>query len=216
MAKDAAKPRKSKTQNFYDRIAEVHNITFKLNGYRQSVSKFLRSLDLNIDKSSKVLDAGSGTGLVTLGFYDAGYKPGMTVALDLSAGSLKLATGEFRKDKKTKAKKIKAVQGNVLKLPFEDETFDVVFSCGVLEYVPLDDGLQEMSRVLKSTGRLVFMPVKPGFVGSVLELLYNFKIHPLESVRASAKRYFNIIGNYKFPTNEPISWSKAIFVLEKK
>lgn len=216
MAKEKTRPRKTKTQSFYDRIAEVHNITLKLNGYRQSVSKFLRSLDLKVDKNSKVLDAGSGTGLVTLGFYDAGYKPGMTVALDLSAGSLKLATGEFRKDRKTKAKKIAAVQGNVLKLPFEDETFDVVFSCGVLEYVPLDDGLQEMSRVLKSTGRLVFIPVKPGFVGSVLEFLYNFKIHPLESVRASAKRYFNIIGNYKFPTAEPISWSKAIFVLEKK
>ena len=216
MAKEKTKPRKTKTQSFYDRIAEVHNITFKLNGYRQSVSKFLRQLDLNIDKDSRVLDAGSGTGLVTLGFYDAGYKPGMTVALDLSAGSLKLATGEFKKEKKTKAKKIAAVQGNVLKLPFDDETFDVVFSCGVLEYVPLDDGLQEMSRVLKSTGRLVFIPVKPGFVGSVLEFLYNFKIHPLESVRASARRYFNIIGNYKFPTAEPISWSKAIFVLEKK
>ena len=216
MAKEKTKPRKTKTQSFYDRIAEVHNITLKLNGYRASVAKFLRSLDLNVDKNSKVLDAGSGTGLVTLGFYDAGYKPGMTVALDLSAGSLKLATGEFRKEKKTKAKKITAVQGNVLKLPFEDETFDVVFSCGVLEYVPLDDGLQEMSRVLKPTGRLVFIPVKPGFVGAVLEFLYNFKIHPLESVRASAKRYFNIIGNYKFPTAEPISWSKAIFVLEKK
>lgn len=216
MAKNASKPRKTKTQSFYDRIAEVHNVTLKLNGYRASVAKFLRKLDLKIDSHSKVLDAGSGTGLVTLGFFDAGYKPGMTVALDLSAGSLKLATDEFQKEKKTKAKKITAVQGNVLKLPFDDETFDVVFSCGVLEYVPLDDGLQEMSRVLKPTGRLVFIPVKPGFVGAVLEFLYNFKIHPLERVRASAKRYFNIIGNYKFPTAEPISWSKAIFVLEKK
>jgi ubiquinone/menaquinone biosynthesis C-methylase UbiE len=55
--------------------------------------------------------------------------------------------------------------------------------------------LREMHRVLKSSGRLVFIPVKPGFVGSVLEFLYTFKIHPLESVRASARRYFNIVGN---------------------
>ena len=99
MAKEKAKPRKTKTQNFYDRIAEVHNITFKLNGYRQSVSKFLRKLDLNIDKDSKVLDAGSGTGLVTLGLYDAGYKPGMTVALDLSAGRVTQPLRKLKSDK---------------------------------------------------------------------------------------------------------------------
>jgi len=216
MARNGTKPLQSKTQSFYDRIAEIHNITLKLNGYRKSVSKFLRSLDLKVDENSKVLDAGTGTGLVTLGFYDAGFRPGQTVALDLSEGSLKLARDQFRKDRKTKGKTIVPVQGNVLSLPFEDETFDLVFSCGVLEYVPLDEGLREMHRVLKTSGRLVFIPVKPGFVGSVLEFLYNFKIHPLESVRLSAKRYFNIVGNYNFPTAEPISWSKAIFLLEKK
>lgn len=216
MARNAAKPKKTRTQSFYDRIAEIHNFTLKINGYRASVAKFLRSLDLKLDKESSVLDAGCGTGLVTLGFYDAGFKPGRTVALDLSGGSLKLAMEQFGKDKKTKTKNIVPVQGNVLHLPFEDESFDLVFSCGVLEYVPLDDGLREMSRVLKSHGRLVFIPVKPSLVGSMLEFLYNFKTHSLESVRTTARQYFNIVGNHKFPSAEPIAWSKAIFLLEKK
>ena len=210
------KPRIAKTQTFYDRIAEVHNLTLKLNGYRASVAKFLRSLDLKVDRETSVLDAGCGTGLVTLGFYDAGFKPGKTVALDLSLASLDLAIEQFGKERKTKKKNIIGVQGNVLQLPFEDESFDLVFSCGVLEYVPLDEGLREMSRVLKQHGRLVFIPVKPSLVGSMLEFLYNFKIHPLESVRASAKKYFRIVGNYSFPVAEPIAWSKAIFLLEKK
>lgn len=89
-------------------------------------------------------------------------------------------------------------------------------SCGVLEYVPLDDGLRETARVLKNGGNLVLLPVKPSLVGSVLELLYNFKIHPLEDVRKISQRYFNIVGNYEFPIAEPISWSKTIFLLEKK
>jgi ubiquinone/menaquinone biosynthesis C-methylase UbiE len=216
MARTGAKPHKTKTQSFYDRIAEVHNLTLKLSGYRASVAKFLRSLDLTVGRETSVLDAGCGTGLVTLGFYDAGFKPGRTVALDLSLGSLKLAMEQFGKEKKTRRKNIIAVQGNVLQLPFEDESFDLVFSCGVLEYVPLDDGLREMSRVLKTHGRLVFIPVKPSLVGSMLEFLYNFKIHPLESVRVSAKKYFKIVGNYNFPVAEPIAWSKAIFLLEKK
>jgi len=216
MARTGAKPRKTKTQSFYDKIAEVHNLTLKVNGYRASVSKFLRSLDLKVDRETSVLDAGCGTGLVTLGFYDAGFRPGKTVALDLSLASLNLAMEQFDKEKRTRKKKITGVQGNVLHLPFEDESFDLVFSCGVLEYVPIDEGLREMSRVLKPHGRLVFIPVKPSLVGSMLEFLYNFKIHPLESVRESAKNYFKIVGNYSFPVAEPIAWSKAIFLLEKK
>jgi ubiquinone/menaquinone biosynthesis C-methylase UbiE len=212
----AQRLKKTETQNFYDRIADVHNLALKINGYRQSVEKYLKSLDLKIDENSYVLDAGSGTGIVTLGFHSAGFRPRKTIALDLSFNSLKVAREEFEKDKETDAGNIAPVQGNVLSLPFADETFDLVLSCGVLEYVPLDEGLREMSRVLKTGARLVFIPVKPSFVGSVLELLYNFKIHPLKNVRKISQRYFKIIGRHQFPITEPISWSKMIFLLEKK
>ena len=205
-----------KTQNFYDRIADVHNLALKINGYRQSVEKYLKSLDLKIDENSLVLDAGSGTGIVTLGFHGAGFRPRKTIALDLSFNSLKVSREQFEKDKNTDAENISAVQGNVLNLPFADETFDLVLSCGVLEYVPLDEGLREMARVLKTGARLVFIPVKPSFVGSVLELLYKFKMHPVKNVRKISQQYFNIVGRHKFPITEPIGWSKTIFLLEKK
>jgi ubiquinone/menaquinone biosynthesis C-methylase UbiE len=205
-----------KTQNFYDRIADVHNLALKINGYRQSVEKYLKSLDLKIDENSFVLDAGSGTGIVTLGFHGAGFRPRKTIALDLSFNSLKVSREQFEKDKNTDAGNISAVQGNILNLPFGDETFDLVLSCGVLEYVPLDEGLREMARVLKTGARLVFIPIKPSFVSSVLEFLYNFKTHPIKNVRKISQQYFNIIGRHKFPITEPISWSKTIFLLEKK
>jgi demethylmenaquinone methyltransferase/2-methoxy-6-polyprenyl-1,4-benzoquinol methylase len=207
---------KSKTQNFYDRIADVHNLALKINGYRQSVEKYLKSLDLKIDENSYVLDAGSGTGIVTLGFQSTGFRPRKTVALDLSFNSLKVAREEFEKDQKTDHKNIETVQGNILSLPFPDETFDLILSCGVLEYVPLDAGLREMARVMKTGAKLVFIPVKPSLVGSVLEFLYKFKAHPLKSVRKISQQYFNIVGRHKFPITEPIGWSKTIFLLEKK
>ena len=213
MGKKAAK-QKTKTQSFYDRIADVHNIALKINGYRASVAKFLGSLELKIDEDSYVLDAGSGTGMITLGFQDAGFRPKKTVAFDLSINSLKVAREQFEKDSDDAAS-IVPVQGNVLYLPFADESFDLVLACGVLEYVPLDAGLREIARVLRPEGKLVFIPVKPSFVGSVLELLYKFKIHPVENVRKISQQYFRIVGNHKFPTAEPIAWSKSIFLLEK-
>ncbi|HVF30817.1 MAG TPA: class I SAM-dependent methyltransferase [Pyrinomonadaceae bacterium] len=215
MPKGSNKPAERKTQSFYDRIADVHNLALKVNGYRKSVAKYLRSLDLKLGRDSLVLDAGSGTGIVTLGFQDAGFHPKKTVAFDLSLNSLKIARDQFRKEKKIDASNIASVQGNILQLPFADVTFDLVLTCGVLEYVSLDDGLREMARVIKPGGKLVFIPVKPSFVGSVLELLYNFKIHPVEDVRRISDRYFDIVGNHEFPIAEPIAWSKTIFLLEK-
>lgn len=208
--------RRSKTQGFYDRIAEVHNLALQVNGYRRSVAKFLRSLDLDVGPESLVLDGGSGTGIVTLGFHEAGFRPRQTIAFDLSAKSLGISVEQFKKEKKADHKRISAVQGNILDLPFESNTFDLILTCGVLEYVSLDDGLREMSRVLKPSGKLVFIPVKPSFVGAVLEFLYKFKIHPVKDVRKISQRYFNIVGDHKFPLSEPIGWSKSIFLLEKK
>ncbi len=210
------KKKKPKTQDFYDRIADVHNLAMKVNGYRDSVAKFIKSLDLNIDENSLVLDAGSGTGIVTLGFSDAGFRPSKIVALDLSFNSLEVSREQIGKDKKVDAEKICAVQGNILKMPFDDAAFDLVLTCGVLEYVPLDEGLEEMARILKPNGKLIMIPVKPSFVGSVLEILYNFKIHPIEKVRKISRQFFDVVGDYEFPSIEPISWSKMIFVLEKR
>lgn len=204
------------TENFYDRIADIHSLAMKLNGYRRSVARYLRSLDLAIDHDSLVLDAGSGTGIVTLGFQSAGFRPKKTIALDLSLNSLKISRDQFRKDRRTNARNIVPIQGNVLALPFADATFDLVLSCGVLEYVPLEDGLREMARVMKPGAKLVFIPVKPSLVGSVLEILYKFKTHPPEQVERTAAKYFDIEGNHKFPITEPIGWSKNIFLLQKK
>ena len=206
----------SKTQTFYDRIADVHNLAMKINGYRSSVAKYLQSLDLRLDENSFVLDAGSGTGIVTLGFQTAGFRPRKCVALDLSFNSLKVSREQFEKDKKADSSNISVVQGNVLELPFADETFDLVLTCGVLEYVPLEDGLKEFARVLKVGAKLVLIPVKPSFVGSVLEILYKFKTHSIEETEQIAERYFKIVGEYEFPITEPIGWSKMIFLLEKK
>jgi ubiquinone/menaquinone biosynthesis C-methylase UbiE len=150
-----------------------------------------------------------------MAFQDSGLKFRRTIALDLSLNSLRVSREEFTKRKKFE-KKTDAVHGNVLKHPFPEDTFDIVLMCGVLEYTPLDEGLRETARVLKKGAPLVLLPVKPSVMGSVLELLYNFKIHPFESVRAAAAKYFNIVGSYEFPITEPIAWSKIIFLLEKK
>jgi ubiquinone/menaquinone biosynthesis C-methylase UbiE len=205
-----------KTQSFYDRIADVHNLVMKINGYQNSVADFLKTLDLKIDDQSLVLDAGSGTGIMTLGFQAAGYQSKKTIALDLSFNLLEVSREEFRKDQEANAENIAPVQGNILEMPFADDTFDLVLTCGVLEYVPLDEGIKEMARVLKKGAKLVLIPVKSSLVGAFLEILYNFKTLPAEDIKFISEEHFTIVGEHQFPITEPIGWSKMIFLLEKK
>jgi ubiquinone/menaquinone biosynthesis C-methylase UbiE len=205
-----------KTQKLYDRVADVHNVAAKMNGYRKSVANYLRSLKLDLGENPLVLDAGSGTGIVSLGVTSAGLDPKRMISLDLSLKSLKVARDQYKKDRFTDASAIDLVQGDILKYPFEDNAFDLIVTCGALEYVPLDDGLAEMARILKPGGKLVLMPIKPSVVGSVLEILYKFKKHKFDDVRRVAMRYFLIVGDYTFAPIEPIGWSKSIFLLEKK
>ena len=137
-------------------------------------------------------------------------------AVDLSRNSLKVSRKEFDKDKIADSKNIATIQGNVLSMPFPDASFDFVITCGVLEYVPLSDGMNELARVLKPGGKLVLIPIKPSFVGSVLKIIYKFKIHSIENVKNVSKKHFKIVGDYNFPVTEPIGWSKMMFLLEKK
>lgn len=207
---------KNKTQLFYDRIADVHNLAMKINGYRTSAAKYFRSLNLDVSSDSSVLDAGCGTGLATLAFYEAGYRPKETFALDISFKSLEVAKEQFEEDKIRAVRDVRPVQGNLLALPFEDGKFDFVLTCGALEYVPLEKGLEELARVLKKDGVLVLIPVRQSLVGSMLEILYNFKIHSITEVKKVSSKYFQIVSNHKFPITEPIGWSKSIFLLRKK
>ncbi|MFV0389465.1 MAG: class I SAM-dependent methyltransferase [Pyrinomonadaceae bacterium] len=208
--------KKSKTQNFYDKIAEVHHLSHHINGYKRSVAKVLRNLNLEVTPESTILDAGMGTGVITQALYFAGLKPKQVIGVDLSHNSLRVAQHEFDRNNETPAEKISTVQGNVLSLPLADESVDLILTCGVLEYVPLKDGLSELARVLKPGGRVVLIPIKPSFVGAVLKLLYKFNIHTVENVINASRKYFEIDGKYKFPITDPIGWSKFVIVLKKK
>ena len=205
--------KKATTQTLYDRMADVQNLAMKLNGYKKSLARYLVSLDLPLDKTSTVLDAGSGTGIVSMAFAESGLGAGRCVAVDFSIKSLLVARDEFDKDATTRD--IRLAQGNVLRMPFADDTFDLVLTVGVLEYTPLGEGLAEMARVLKGGSSLVLVPVRPSLIGSVLEIIYDFKIHPIAKIREAAAPFFDIVKQDNFLPTEPIGWSKNVLVMRK-
>ena len=105
----------------------------------------------------KILDIAAGTGSSSRPLVDKGAE---VTALDFSQGMIE----QGRKQNKN----INFVQGDALKLPFEDNAFDVTtISFGLRNTSTTDKALKEALRVTKDGGRIVVAefshPVNPIF-----------------------------------------------------
>jgi SAM-dependent methyltransferase len=107
----------------------------------------LRAAELDIvltlanNLEGKVLEIGGGTGSQAAILQSRG--------IDIT--SIEMAASHYRD-----ARVFPMIEYDGVHLPFEDETFDVLFSSNVLEHVPHLDGFQaEMMRVLKPNGRAI-------------------------------------------------------------
>jgi ubiquinone/menaquinone biosynthesis C-methylase UbiE len=205
---------KARAGSFYDRIARFYDLTFKFNGYARSLDQYFENHPLPVSRGARILDAGCGTGLLTHALLRAIHFPVSITALDLSSTSVAAARksiyyGAGRKRDVTFA------QGNLLCLPFPDESLDLVVTSGALEYVNLTDGLNELSRVIAPGGHLLHFPVHPSVIGVLLEIMFRFKSHPPRLVKDETEKHFRIIHQYRFPRKEAIGWSKTAILAQK-
>ena len=94
-----------------------------------------------------ILDAGCGTGVFTIDILERGAQ---VTGLDISAPMLAAA------ERKLKRYPFTAVKGDMLALPFPDDSFDKVVSVTALEFIE-DAGtaVKELFRVTRPGGRVV-------------------------------------------------------------
>lgn len=200
--------------SFYDRIERFYDLTFKLNGYGRSLDQYFEAHPLPVFAEARILDAGCGTGTLTLALLRSLTMPVKLTALDLSTSSM--ATARKYVDKNNPHRQsVRFAQGNVLALPFADDAFDLVVTSGVLEYVPLDEGLSELARVIAPGGHLLQLPMRPSFVTTLLEMMFRFKAHPPSEVAETTDRYFQAVSHYRFPRFQAIGWSKSAVLAQK-
>jgi len=200
--------------SYYDRIARYYDLTFKLNGYGRSLDQYFRHHPLPVSRGAKILDAGCGTGLLTLSLLRALRFPVSITALDLSQTSVAAARKSLYYSSGRK-RDVTFTQGNLLCLPFADESLDLVVTSGALEYVPLADGLTELARVIAPGGHLLHLPIHPSLIGVFLEILFRFKSHPPREVKDQTERHFRIVHQYRFPKPQAIGWSKTAILAQK-
>jgi len=142
---------------YHDVAADTYDskwgIDFGELGRSQTLGKFEKALGRPAGRFGASLEVGCGTGYFTLNLLQLGVidratatdiSPGMLTQLDATADRLGLS--------------VETVASDAERLPFADESFDLVLGHAVLHHLPdLDQAFREFSRVLRPGGTLVFM-----------------------------------------------------------
>lgn len=105
----------------------------------------LEMLEAVIPRSSKILDAGCGSGEIAAKLMERGYD---VWGIDLTEPMIRRARKLCGSDQ--------FQVGDIENIPFPDNTFDAAVSLGVIQYLPSEEqALREMRRVLKPGGQAV-------------------------------------------------------------
>lgn len=112
----------------------------------ESVAKFFLPY---LKSGMTLLDCGCGPGTITLDLADL-VAPGQVVGIDIEPGMIE--QGKVLAEERN-VDNIEFRVADILKLPFTDDSFDVVFTSAVLEHLSdPSQALEELCRVVKSSG----------------------------------------------------------------
>lgn len=166
--------------------------------------EIIRSLGLTGDE--KILEIGSGLGLLGEQIKKRIGANTFYVGIDLAFNPLA----------KSKEKRILPVQANAIKLPFSNESFDVVISTDVLEHIPdAETAVKEIRRVLKLGGKAFIViadPSEPRFE----KVVDHIRRSPTDSDVSFWEELFEKNGFNILPESEKYrerDWRRRIFNL---
>ena len=171
-------------QDLFNGIANSYDTWAQLLTFFQYLSwrKFLVS-QMTLQPDHTVLDVATGTAGVALEI--ASRQNSQIIGVDITR--LMLEAGLQAIEKQNLDSRIQLVQGSAEKLPFPDETFDVVVSTYLLRYVR-DPGttIGELSRVLRPGGQLLSLEfgVPSSRYIRALWLFYTRSILPILTILA--------------------------------
>lgn len=136
----------SELNKFYRTSEEYHKILEKHD--EKYFGGLISAVKQNIPLNSKILDLGCGRGLSSYLVSEIGYE---VIGCDINPFLEELK-------KKQADSRVQYTNGDILNLPFKENSFDAVILKDVIEHIPdVKRCLLEIVRILKSEGILIIM-----------------------------------------------------------
>ena len=141
---------------YHDLAAEHYDTKWGINygvvGQAQVTGKLRKALGHEPERYGRALEIGAGTGYFSLNLLRAGVV-GEAVATDISPGMLL----RLRDSAAELGLAVETAACEAADLPFEDDSFDLVFGHAVLHHLPdLEGAFREFARVLRPGGVVAF------------------------------------------------------------
>ena len=196
--------KKNFVQNMFDKISPKydffnHLTTFYIDKYWRN--RFIKKL--KIKKNTTIVDIATGTGDVIIQICKNNDVNG--VGFNCSKKMLEIAD---IKSKKKKLNNVKFIHGYAEKLPFENNSIDIItISFGFRNFNNYEDALKEIHRVLKPNGKIAileFCRPKNSLFQKIFSFYFN-KIIPIICKILTGEKIFDYLPesvNNFFSTSE--------------
>ncbi|PYG25441.1 demethylmenaquinone methyltransferase/2-methoxy-6-polyprenyl-1,4-benzoquinol methylase [Pelagimonas varians] len=125
---------------------------------------------MQVEPQARILDCGVGNGSLSIALDSLMNGPAEFHAIDTSAEMLLQAKSVMQHA----GMGPHLQQSDVMSLPYEDQSFDVVMAAHVLEHLPDPQrALAEMVRVLKPGGMVFICVTRPSLFGALVQLFWR-------------------------------------------
>lgn len=217
------------TKKTYDKVATTYshiNGIKMLDSYRNMYDILFKTAKKELKKSiedMEVLDVGTGPGRDIKFMYSKDVK--RAVGLDNSEKFIKILE---ELEEKGEIPKNSFAKGDMLNIPFDNETFDIVRQNASLLHIPittknemLDKAIQESYRVLKENG-ILFVSVKKGKGVQLIDTKEGlgariYQMHTVESItKILEELHFRILDIIEIEEQRKESIIHWINVIAKK
>lgn len=186
-------------RTMFDRIAPVYDAMNRVMTAGLDVRWRKLAARAAVRSGDRVLDAACGTGDLAIADLHAGARK--VTGLDFSERMLERA--------RRKEQRIEWIQGDMLALPFADETFDAAtVGFGVRNVADLELAIRELRRVLRPGGRLAILEITQprGALKPFFSLWFDRVVPTLGKVLPGGAAYSYLPASVKrFPPAEGLA-----------